>query len=109
MKLKALAILPAVALLTGCSLGGSDQTTKDLEQACELVRARVDTDRFIPDRAVEFFAKAARTNSEYLPLIKAARLGQLELNSPSLNFQLDSEIIQARSFILGYCLPNPAE
>jgi len=109
MKLKLVALVPVLILLTGCSLGGSDPATKDLEQACELVRARVDTDNFIPNRAVEFFAKAARTNSEYLPLLKAAKLGQLPPNSFSLNAQIQSEIIQSRSLIVGYCTPNPAE
>ncbi len=109
MKSKLVALVPLLILLTGCGLGGSDQATKDLAQACELVRAKVDTDNFIPERAVEFFAKAARTNSEYLPLIQAAKLGQLQPYSFSSNYQLQSEIIQARSLIIGYCVPNPAE
>jgi hypothetical protein len=110
MKFKLAFLIPVLALLTGCSLGGNNnQAVNDLVRACELVNARENSDSFIPDVAVEFFASAARANSDYLPLVQAAKLGQLQLNAFSTIDQLDSEIIQARSLIIGYCTPRLAK
>jgi hypothetical protein len=110
MKSKLAALVPVLILLTGCSLSGGDQPKKDLVQACELVGARVDTDNFIPNRAVEFFASAARANSEYLPLIQAAKLSQLPLFDFSGKENVSTlEVMKARSLIIGYCTPSPAK
>jgi hypothetical protein len=81
----------------------------DLVKACELVNARETSDNFIPDVAIEFFASAARSDIEYLPLIEAAKLSQLPPYDVGGENIFTDEILRARNLILGYCTPRKAE
>jgi len=94
--------------LTGCSSNG-DELNADLVKACELVNAREATDNFIPDVAIEFFASAARADIQYLPLVEAAKYSQLPPYTLGDETALTSDIIKARSMILGYCTPRKAD
>jgi hypothetical protein len=94
--------------LTGC--GSNDNSANvDLVKACELVNARKASDNFIPDVAIEFFASAARADIQYLPLVEAAKYSQLPPYTLGDETALTSDIIKARSMILGYCTPRKAE
>ena len=94
--------------LPGCSSSGN-QVNADLVKACELVNAREATDNFIPDVAIEFFASAARADIQFLPLVEAAKYSQLPPYTIGEETALTSDIIKARSMILGYCTPRKAE
>lgn len=107
MKLKLVAVLSVLILLTGCGLGGSNQVKKDLETACELVNARAANDPPILPESVEFFASAARADIQYLPLAHAARVAQMSPFESS--DAIDTEIVKATTLILGYCKPRLAE
>jgi hypothetical protein len=102
------AMVSTASGLTGCSSNGNEMKA-DLIKACELVNARETTDNFIPDVAIEFFASAARADIKYLPLVEAAKYSQLPPYTLGDETALTSDIIKARSMILGYCTPRKAE
>ena len=102
------AVVLLMSGLTGCS-SNSNESNADLVKACELVNAREATDNFIPDVAIEFFASAARADIQFLPLVEAAKYSQLPPYTLGEETALTSDIIKARSMILGYCTPRKAE
>ena len=107
-----LIFLPTLLILTGCSTASnSDQVAVDLIRACELVNARdPNKDLFIPDVGIQFFASAARANPDYIPLVQAAALAQLQpLDFAERANATTSDVIRARTMIVGYCTPRVAE
>ena len=106
--LASVSLLPLLIGLSGCSSNGNELNA-DLVKACELVNAREATDDFIPNVAVEFFASAARSDIQYLPLVQAAKHSQLPLYDFGRETGSTGEILKARSLILGYCTPRVAE
>ena len=107
MSFKVITVLiSSILLLSGCALGGSDQATKDLEMACELVNARAPDDPAILPESLQFFASAARADIKFLPLAQAARLAQI--NPFTADGLVEIEIVKATTLILGYCTPRLA-
>jgi hypothetical protein len=104
MKAKLVFVLvPALFLVTACGQN-SNQAAADLIRACELVNAG---NRTIDSTAVQFFASAARADIQYLPLVQAARLAQVDVFS--VNESIRTEIVKASTLILGYCTPSQAK
>ena len=101
------AVVSLMSGLTGCS-SNSNESKADLVKACELVNAREATDNFIPDVAIEFFASAARSDIQYLPLVQAAKHSQLPPYDFGRETASTGEILKSRSLILGYCTPRLA-
>jgi hypothetical protein len=101
MKLKLVAVLSVLFLLTGCSLSGGNQAKKDLVKACEVVNARKPYDEKYLSKALPFFASAARADIDYLPLAQAAQMAQISVvgakDGPL------TEIFKSMTMILAYC------
>lgn len=107
MKLKLVAVLSLPILLAGCSLGGGNSASKDLEMACELVNARAANDPDVLPESLQFFASAARADIQYLPLAQAARVAQM--NPFESSEAIRTEIVKATTLILAYCEPRLAD
>ena len=95
MRLKALVIFPALALLTGCSLINQSPAEAQVILGCDVFYVRYESnDSKTPVAAMRHFAKAARLDSGYIPLAKAAKILNYDwraeyrddINFPTLRF-----------------------
>jgi hypothetical protein len=73
MKIKALLIIPTNALLTGCSVTNQSAAVEKVNLGCEAFNLNYESNGFqMPEEAMKHFAAAARLDSGYIPLAKAA-------------------------------------
>lgn len=104
MKLKALAIFPAVVLLTGCSISNQSSAEAQVILGCQSVARAAGADIFeTTDIASRHFAEAARIDPGYISLAQAAELLKEDFFEAAAQ-NLEQEWRMARRLVQGVCV-----
>ena len=104
MRFKALAIIPALLLLTGCSITNQSPAEAQVILGCESFNRDYKALNFkMPDIAKKRFAEAARLDSGYIPLAKAANMLSHDWNSDFVDVNYLALRFEASATVNGVC------
>ena len=101
MKFKALAIIPALLLLTGCSITNQSAAEAQVILGCNAFSGGYKSNGYkTPDDAMRYFAEASRIDPGYIPLAHAAKTISSEFNPED---RLVKEWRIAQDLVWGVC------
>jgi hypothetical protein len=104
MKFKALAIIPALLLLTGCSITNQSPAEAQVILGCESFNRDYKALNFkMPDVAKKRFAEAARLDPGYIPLAEAAQTLTYDSFSNFIGVNFNALRFSANQLVLGVC------
>lgn len=104
MKIKALLIIPTIALLTGCSVTNQSPAGEKVILGCEAFNLNYESNGFqMPEEAMKHFAEAARLDSGYIPLAKAAFTLSFDQSTSFSNFNFRELRFEALVTVSGVC------
>ena len=104
MKLRTLAIIPALALITGCSTTNQSTALEKVILGCDAFNRSFDSNDYkMPKDAMRYFAEAARLDSGYIPLAKDANLLIFDPDTNFIGVDYSTLRVEAYATVNGVC------